>query len=170
MTTLQDPISKFKEFIDNDDNNSYRTIRKLTPKEAGLNEDSLKKLLLKFKKNPKKPKETKKIQESIVQTDIPKLDNTEDNIDYRKYGKVLSYTETRKLFKNINELRRKHYLEDRHSKIMDWYYDNRYQVNILFKETMLYMIEEDFEFLIPNKALYNNFVEYCYDSYMKYHI
>ena len=172
MTSPQNTLLKFKNIIDNTDNNSYRSIRKITPEEAGLDNASIQKFLLKFKKKTSKNIESKKPLGSEIKPDIvyEEKDNTTKDNTNTKYGKVLSYTETRELFKNINALKRKHFLEDRHQKIMEWYYDNRYSVNVLFKETMFYMIEEDLEFLLSNKALYNNFVEYCYDNYMKFHI
>ena len=176
MALLADPLFKFKSFIDNDDNNCYRSINKITPSEAGLSDADLEKFLNRLNKNTSKldnkkinlTKSTKSeelsdkpIQSSKVFQEV----NRENN-----YGKILSHSETRELFKNINKIRREHYLQDRHNKIMDWYYDNRYSVNLLFKESIFFLMDEDVEFTVSNKELYNNFVEYCYDNYMKFHI
>ncbi len=166
MTSLSDPLLKFKKYIDNDQNNSYRSLETITPDEAGLSKSDIQKYLSRFKKKTNRPIE-KKNDNLNLDTNTEKIPIKEKNINCIH---VLSHTETRQLFKNIAAIRKKHYLEKRLEDIMNWYYDNRYSVNILFKETMYHMINNDIEFTISNKELYNSFVEYCYDNYNKYHI
>tara|TARA_B100001093_G_C26624940_1_gene926328 strand:+ start:410 stop:916 length:507 start_codon:yes stop_codon:yes gene_type:complete len=168
MASLSNPILKFQKFIDNDQNNSYRSLQKITPGEAGLTDSDIQKYLLKFKKKTEDPIEkTVNSKDTEVKPITPKIDNTEKKYNY---GQVLSHSETRELFKKISAIRKQHFLEKRHENIMNWYYDNRYSVNTLFKETMYDMINNEVEFTLSNKLLYNNFVEYCYDNYNKYHI
>ena len=165
MASLTNPLSKFSQFMDNNDNNSYRYLKKITPEEAGLNQEAIKKLLSKLPNKKIKPHVDKK-DVSEKKEKAPEKEQTIDNSGIR----VLSYTEERNLFKKINELRLNQFMQRRREKIKEWYIDNRYSVNLLFKESMYQLIDDEVEFLVSNKELYNSFVEYCYDNYMKYHI
>ena len=60
MTSLSDPLLKFKKYIDNDQNNSYRSLETITPDEAGLSKSDIQKYLSRFKKKTNRPIEKKK--------------------------------------------------------------------------------------------------------------
>ena len=170
MTSLADPISKYTDFTTNKDNNFYRTLRKITPGDAGLSKEQVQKFLKKFKPNIEPEKKTNKETNSNNKDENRVINSQPVSIEKKYNCRVASYTETRNLFKEINLLRKKNYLKERHDRIMDWYYYNRYSVNKEFKESLLFFLDEGIEFTVSNKELYNNFVEYCYDNYMKSHI
>lgn len=170
MTSLLDPLSKYTDFTTNKDNNSYRSIRKITPEDAGLTKEQVQKFLKKFKQDIEPKKKTNKEINSNNHDDNRVINSQPISLE-KKYGcRVASYTETRNLFKKINNLRKENYLKERHERIMKWYYYNRYSLNKEFKESLLFFLDEGIEFTVSNKELYNSFVEYCYDNYMKSHI
>jgi hypothetical protein len=179
MALLTDPLLKFNKFITNNDNKSYRSIRKLTPEEAGLTSSDISNLLRKI--NPKEKIDTvktnvvKKIDNDSNSTKpLKKVENLQNlssgNIENCQYSGILSHTETANLFRKINQLHIDVYNIKRKEKVMEWYKTRRYEINKLFKESMNFFIYEDLEFTMSYKALYDKFVEYCYDNYKRFHI
>ena len=173
MAWLTDPLLKFDKFITNNDNKSYRAIRKITPKEAGLTISDISKLLRKINNTEKidkaKTNVVKKVDNASNSTNpLNKVENLQnlppDNIENCQYSGILSHTETANLFRKINQLHIDVYNIKRKEKVMEWYKTRRYEINKLFKESMNFFIYEDLEFTMSYKALYDNFVEYCYDN------
>ena len=179
MSTLSDPILKYTTFSTNPDNNTYRSVHKLTPKEAGLTPADIKKYLSKLNIQPitKEPlvgptsvveiSSSAKLNDSIINPD--EVSSHLLPID-GMYRSILSHTETSNLIRKTENLRKKYSIKNRQAKIKKWYFHNRYSVTQLFKKTMYMMIAEDFEFTECNKELYDRFVEYCYDNYLINHI
>ena len=163
--------TKFNNFLADANNNLYRSIKKVTPEQAGLSKEQVERLLAKIEKPVSK--KTIKIESKNNLDDLTKTQSRTSLPStpiYENGIHVLSHSETRELFRKVNKIRHENYIRERREKITKWYLIHRYSINTLFKESMNMFLDEDIEFLPSNKELYNSFVEYCYDDYMKYHI